>query len=57
MNTKTCGWVCVIAGIWLIMAPFVLGYSVNVAALWNDVLVGLVILSVGAYMCFPKKAS
>lgn len=52
---KNCGWLCVIAGIWLILAPFILGYSANVAALWNDIILGLAILAVGAYVCLPKK--
>jgi hypothetical protein len=33
----------VVAGLWLIIAPFVLGYDQIQAALWNDVLVGIVV--------------
>ena len=32
-----------VAGIWLIIAPFILGYSGIVAALWNDIVVGILI--------------
>lgn len=33
----------VVAGLWLIIAPFVLGYDEIQAALWNDILVGIII--------------
>ena len=33
-----------ILGIWLILAPFALGYSYVQAAFWNDFLLGWVIL-------------
>lgn len=36
-------------GAWLIAAPFVLGYSDLMAAVWNDVIVGLVVLSFAWY--------
>ncbi|MCL4425773.1 MAG: SPW repeat protein [Firmicutes bacterium] len=35
-------WVNLILGIWLIIAPFVLGYGKSAGA-WNDVLVGIVV--------------
>jgi hypothetical protein len=38
----------IVAGVWLIIAPFVLGYSVVPAALWNDLLVGLAIIVLSA---------
>lgn len=34
----------VLLGIWLVIAPFALGYSHNSGALWNDIIVGVVIL-------------
>ncbi len=36
-------WVNVLLGIWLIIAPFVLGYSGNATPLWNDIILGIVI--------------
>jgi hypothetical protein len=30
--------------VWLILAPFTLGYSAIVAALWNDIIVGVVVI-------------
>lgn len=36
-------WVNVILGIWLIFAPFILGYSTNTAALWNDIILGIIV--------------
>jgi hypothetical protein len=33
----------IIAGLWLIIAPFLLGYDAIQAALWNDVIVGIIV--------------
>ncbi len=36
-------WVNVLLGIWLIIAPFVLGYSAYATPLWNDIILGVLI--------------
>ncbi len=36
-------WINILAGIWLIIAPFVLGYSNNATPLWNDIILGIII--------------
>lgn len=36
------------AGAWLLVAPFALGYSGTGAAVANDIIVGLVVLTLGA---------
>lgn len=35
-------WINVILGVWLILAPFIIGYTSFGAALWNDIIVGIV---------------
>lgn len=34
----------IVLGAWLVISPFILGYSGNGAALWNDIIFGVVIL-------------
>ena len=41
---RTLDWINVVAGLWLVIAPFILGYSVVAAALWNDIIVGIVVV-------------
>ena len=36
-------WLNLLAGIWLFISPWVLGYSGNVAALWNALIVGALV--------------
>lgn len=36
-------WLNVLLGIWLIISPFVLGFSHLLAPLWNNVIVGIVV--------------
>ena len=40
---KTLDWINAIAGLWLILAPFALSYSGVVAAMWNDIIVGIAV--------------
>jgi hypothetical protein len=45
-------WVVVILGLWLIVSPWVLGYSGQVNATWNAVIVGIIFFVVGLYGSF-----
>lgn len=36
-------WFNLVLGVWLVIAPFVLGYSNKPAALWNDIILGLAV--------------
>jgi hypothetical protein len=45
-----------LAGIWLILAPFILGYSGNV--IWNDIVFGAIVLAVAlARLAAPALAA
>lgn len=44
VTDKTLDWINVVLGIWLIIAPFLLGYTAVKAAVWNDVIVGIVVI-------------
>jgi len=53
---KNLSWVNAVVGLWLVLAPFILGYAVITAALWNAIIVGIVviILAVWAAMSIPR---
>lgn len=36
-------WTNAVVGLWLIIAPFALGFSAEAAAVWNHVIVGVVV--------------
>ncbi len=40
---KALSWINFILGLWLIIAPFVLQFSHDMTALWNSVILGIVI--------------
>ena len=42
--TKTASGLNVVAGIWLIVSPFILGYSGIPAAMWTSVVIGAIVL-------------
>lgn len=41
-------WVNIILGIWLILSPWILGFSGNGGATWNNIIIGLVVAVVTA---------
>jgi hypothetical protein len=42
----------IIAGLWLIISPFVLGYSSLTAATWGSIIVGIIIAAIAAVRAF-----
>ncbi|HZD11622.1 MAG TPA: SPW repeat protein [Candidatus Binatia bacterium] len=48
-HNRWLSWTNVLLGIWLAAAPFILGYSEIAAAMWNDIIVGIAIIVLGAW--------
>lgn len=48
-------WTNVVLGLWLIGAPFILGYAGTAAAMWNEVIIGLVVASLGTWSALVTK--
>jgi len=51
-------WIAAVAGGWLMIAPFLLGTPEIAAGLWNDIIVGGVVLILGAWaaLASPRVA-
>ncbi len=47
-NVKTASGINLVAGVWLIIAPFIIGYVALESALWNDILCGAIVLILAA---------
>lgn len=54
---KTLEWINTAAGAWLIIAPFILGYSSIVAAMWNDVIVGIAVVVLAGWAALAAGSS
>ena len=48
-------WVAAIMGILAIIAPFVLGFSIMVSALWASVILGLIVLILAGYEVYEMS--
>jgi hypothetical protein len=46
---KTLDWLNVVLGVWLIIAPFILGYRSVAAVMANDVIVGVVVAALAGW--------
>ncbi|RPJ38116.1 MAG: hypothetical protein EHM21_17310 [Chloroflexi bacterium] len=57
-TVKTMNRIAGVAGIWLIIAPFIFGPPEIAAGLWNDIIVGVIviILSVWSSLALPRAA-
>jgi hypothetical protein len=51
-TAKTMDWIAAAAGAWLIIASFFLGNPTNTAGLWNDIIVGAIVLILGVWAAF-----
>lgn len=49
------GWTNLVLGVWLIVAPFVIGYAATNAALWNDVIIGIVVAVLAAMSAISSQ--
>jgi hypothetical protein len=45
---KSVSWAVAVLGVWSIIAPFALGYTAILVAVWNDVIVGLIVAVLAA---------
>lgn len=52
---KGLSWINFILGLWLIVAPFVLEYRHISAAMWNSVVVGIVVAILAIYRALEKS--
>jgi hypothetical protein len=57
-TARTLDWIAAVAGGWLMIAPFLLGTPHIAAGLWNDIIVGgiVLILGVWAALALPRAA-
>ncbi len=55
-TARTLDWIAAVVGLWLIVSPFILGTAVITAAIWNDIIVGIIVLILGAWaaMAAPR---
>ncbi len=44
---KIAAWLLVLAGVWLVVAPFVLKYSETRSAMMNDIITGAIVVVLG----------
>jgi len=54
---KTLSWIEVLAGIWLIISPWVLQFSAEAGATYNSVILGLIVGIIGLVAVFGKGGS
>jgi hypothetical protein len=58
-TARTLDWIAAVGGGWLMIAPFLLGPPEIAAGLWNDIILGGIVLILGAWAAFalPRAAS
>lgn len=41
---RTLDWITAVVGLWLVVSPFVLAFSTETAAMWNNIIAGVVVI-------------
>lgn len=52
---RASGSIDILVGIWLVISPFLLGYSGNTSALWNDIISGILVIIFAATQTIQSK--
>ena len=55
-TAKSLSWINTILGVWLVIAPFIVGYSKLAGALWNDIIVGILVAVLSVWAANAKTA-
>lgn len=55
LQFEAVSWTNFVLGGWLVFAPFILDYSGTTAAVWNDIIVGLVVLTLAAWSAVASR--
>ncbi len=50
LNTaRVLNWISAVVGVWMIISPFVLGTSAMAAVMWDEIVVGIIVLILGVW--------
>lgn len=55
---KAMPWVNILLGLWLIVSPFIIGYTGDTAAFWNSEVIGFMMVTITGVIAFaiPENA-
>jgi hypothetical protein len=54
-TAKSLSWLVAVAGLWEVLSPFILGYSAITVALWNAIIVGVVLIVLAAWAALSEQ--
>lgn len=54
-TAKSLSWLVAMAGLWEVLSPFILGYSAITVALWNAIIVGVVLIVLAAWAALSEQ--
>ena len=55
-TVKLLSWINAVLGVWLIVAPFIVQYANVGAALWNDIIVGILVGVLAGWAALTRTA-
>jgi hypothetical protein len=53
-TAKSFSWLVALAGLWEVLAPFILGYSATMLALWNAIIAGAILIVLGVWIALNE---
>ena len=55
-TAKNLNWVIAVAGLWEVVAPFILSYSKHATPMWDAIIVGIVLIVLGAWAALANAS-
>lgn len=56
-TASSLSWLVAVAGLWEVVSPFILGYSAITVAMWNAIIVGVVLILLAAWAALSQDVS
>jgi len=56
-TASSLSWLVAVAGLWELVSPFILGYSAIRVAMWNAVIVGVVLILLAGWAALSQEVS
>lgn len=56
-TAKSLSWLVAVAGLWEILAPFILGFSAATVAMWNAIVIGVVLIVLAVWAALSENVT
>jgi uncharacterized membrane protein YccF (DUF307 family) len=56
LRSELVSWITFLLGIWFVLSPFLLGFGEQMAPMWNNIIIGLLILTLASWAATTSRS-